>query len=48
MTPLHHAALKNQLEAAKMLVKNGADVNERGFQDALKGKGNYGRGLEID
>ena len=58
MTPLHHAALKNevgkppffkkkthifsflpflQMEAAKILVEHGADVDERGFQDALKG-----------
>ena len=32
MTPLHHTALHNQLEAAKILVANGADHTERGFQ----------------
>lgn len=37
MTPLHHAALQNKLEAARLLVKHGADPDERGFQDNLKG-----------
>ena len=27
-----------QMEAAKILVEHGADVDERGFQDALKGE----------
>lgn len=37
MTPLHQAVLENQMEAAKVLVDNGADLGLRGFRDALKG-----------
>ena len=31
--PLHHAAQKGQVEAARLLLDSGADVNARGFDD---------------
>ena len=37
LTPLHVAALGNELEVAKVLVKHGADCSARGFRDGLRG-----------
>ena len=31
--PIHHAVQKGQLDAVKLLLSNGADVNARGFDD---------------
>jgi ankyrin repeat protein len=38
LTPLHMAVKGNSVAAAKLLVERGADLGERGFQDAFKGE----------